>query len=379
MTATAKQPKAATGLSMIINRSELVDCLAACALGAKGRTPKEVLKCVRVTAGEKWVEFETTNLEVRVRRTARQLQVNATGVALVNAEDLLQAAQLADGDTVKLLVVSDALVVTGNSSHRKLYTQDVSNFPGAPIDEKELIRFKTTASAVHDAFGYIRHAVGEETRHYAYQAFTLERDGDRTMLAGMDGHRLAVKPMAGECGGELPGVIIHADNFSTATRAVGGEGDDEFVISVAESSILVECGDAECWMVRLQGTLPIWRDVIKIESDGGVKVAREPLLTAVMQASAAMSEEAKAMVVEASKGGLKLSMRSQFRGESAANLPCRVEGKETKFAVNARSLLDCLGAMVGDEVEWSWNDPGRPFSLKCGDETEIMMPVNMPA
>ena len=57
------------------NRAALAEALGLLTSGVPGRTPKPILRCVRITAGEKDVRICATDLEVGINYLVSEVQV----------------------------------------------------------------------------------------------------------------------------------------------------------------------------------------------------------------------------------------------------------------------------------------------------------------
>ena len=75
-------------MKLRFNRQEAADALAASCAVAAARTPKEILKCVRVEVLPDAMLFSTTDLELGLRVAVTQVEVDEPGETLVPAETL---------------------------------------------------------------------------------------------------------------------------------------------------------------------------------------------------------------------------------------------------------------------------------------------------
>ena len=72
-------------MKLRVNRQELADALGVVGAVAAPRSPKEILKCVLLRTCPDRLELEATDLEVGLRYTVSQVEVEAEGAALVLA------------------------------------------------------------------------------------------------------------------------------------------------------------------------------------------------------------------------------------------------------------------------------------------------------
>ncbi len=80
-------------MHVIVSRSALLEILGAASSVVASRTPKDVLKCVRLTTVQDGLLVSATDLEVGLRGTVRQVDIKTSGDALVPADKLMQIAR----------------------------------------------------------------------------------------------------------------------------------------------------------------------------------------------------------------------------------------------------------------------------------------------
>ena len=80
-------------MQVIVNRNALVEVLNMAAPVAASRTPRELLKCVRLTTVDGSLLVGATDLEVALRGEVRQVEVKTPGALLVPADKLMQIAR----------------------------------------------------------------------------------------------------------------------------------------------------------------------------------------------------------------------------------------------------------------------------------------------
>ena len=75
-------------MKVICNRGALLEALTVAGSVVASRTPKPVLQCVKLTAANDKLVIAATDLEVAVRYSDTQVQIEQPGETLVSFEDL---------------------------------------------------------------------------------------------------------------------------------------------------------------------------------------------------------------------------------------------------------------------------------------------------
>src|SRR5688500_14506466 len=123
-------------MKVICNRGALLDALNVTGNVVAARTPKPVLQCVKLTASDDRLTLAATDLEVAIRYSDSQVQVEQGGEALLPADKLRDIVRESMDDTLSIEVGSDtggssagAASIRGQDSHFKIFTQRPSDFP----------------------------------------------------------------------------------------------------------------------------------------------------------------------------------------------------------------------------------------------------------
>ncbi|HTW94411.1 MAG TPA: DNA polymerase III subunit beta, partial [Tepidisphaeraceae bacterium] len=124
-------------MKVICNRGSLLDALNIAGMAVATRTPKPVLQCVKLTAADKMLTVAATDLEVAIRYSDPQVQIEREGTALLAADKLRDIVRESVDDTLNLETSGEMAEIRGQDSHFKIYTQKESEFPPVPDFEGE--------------------------------------------------------------------------------------------------------------------------------------------------------------------------------------------------------------------------------------------------
>src|SRR4051795_6733009 len=125
-------------MKLICNRGALLEALSVAGNAVAQRTPKPVLMCVKLSASDDRLTIAATDLEVAIRYSDNQVQVEQAGETLVPADKLRDIVRESVDDTVAIEVsvekeAGDAggtfAHIRGQDSHFKIFTQRASDFP----------------------------------------------------------------------------------------------------------------------------------------------------------------------------------------------------------------------------------------------------------
>src|SRR3954454_25163073 len=119
-------------MKVICNRGALLEALTVTSNVVQARTPKPVLQCVKVTAADDRLTIGATDLEVAIRYSDAQVQIEQPGETLVPADKFRDIVRESVDDTLAIELQGDQAHIKGGDSHFKIFTQAVSEFPPVP-------------------------------------------------------------------------------------------------------------------------------------------------------------------------------------------------------------------------------------------------------
>ena len=172
------------------NRSALTEALGLLTTVVPARTPKPILRCVLITAGEKNVCISATDLEVGVKYTLSEVQVENPGQAVIQADRLAAIVRESSEEVLRLEETEGTYEITGADSHFTIYGQEPSQYPIVPDFEGEAdleIALDNLQSGVSKCI----FATARESSRYAINGILLEIKGKKLLLVATDGRRLA--------------------------------------------------------------------------------------------------------------------------------------------------------------------------------------------
>src|SRR5215210_6844963 len=116
-------------MKVICNRGALLEALMVAGNVVASRTPKPVLQCLKLTAEDNTMTIAATDLEVAIRYSNPQVQIEQAGETLVPADKFRDIVRESVDDTLSIEVTADNAHIRGQDSHFKIFTQKPADFP----------------------------------------------------------------------------------------------------------------------------------------------------------------------------------------------------------------------------------------------------------
>lgn len=361
------------------NRQEMADALAAASSVAAVRTPKEILKCVRLDVMPDVLMVSATDLELGLRWAVSQVEVDKPGEILVVADTLSRIVRECPDEVLSAEFSQNHLHIRGQGSHFKINTQwSVSEFPPVPNMEGEP-DFRVEQAALRRLIEWTVFAAARESTRYAINGVLWEINGDDLTLAATDGRRLSVgKTKIKKAHNKpIPSAIVPVKALQLFAR-LPAEAEAVANVKLTGNQMLVKVGRELLSTNLVEGHFPKYQDVIPSDCDREVTLDTQEFLGALKRASLLTNEESKGVRLSFQSGELTLSSRAPEQGEATISLPVTYKGDTIDIGFNPVFLTDMLRAVDTDEITFAMKEPNRPGLVKVGREfLHVVMPVNL--
>ncbi len=366
-------------MHVIVNRTALVEVLNMASGVAASRTPRDILKCVRLTTVDGTLLIGATDLEVALRGEVRQVEVKSPGTLLVPADKLMQIARESVDETLVIESEELACHIRGSDSHFEIYGQDPKEFPPVPDLEGDP-DIQVQATAMNRLIERTLFAVAKENTRYAINGVLWEKKGKKLCLVATDGRRLAeANGMAIKAGADDRRMIVPAKTMQVLQRMLPHMPEDvEVAVRFASNQVVVKAGSFVVSSPLVEGHFPQYEDVVPKDSDKRIELGTEELHSAVRRAALLASDQSKGVRLAFDNGVLVLSSRAPEQGEATISMRIDYKGEPLQIGFNPAFLADALRVVGTPTVQLELKESNRPGVLKAGPEfLYVIMPVSL--
>jgi len=360
------------------NRQEMSDAFVSICGVAASRTPKEVLKCVRIEAHGDFVLLLATDLEVGIRCAVNQVEVTETGEVLVLADMLAQIVRESTDDLLSLELEGNNLHVRGDDSHFQVVTQDVSEFPPVAMMDGDP-DFVITFGLIRRLTEWTLFAAARESTRYAIHGVFWEVAGEKLTMATTDGRRLSCGHGPIAVGGKEANwqAIVPVKALALISRATA-DPEAQVGVKMTASQLLLHVGPTTISTSLVEGRFPKYQDVIPTDCDKLVELNTLAFQSALKRAALLTNEESKGVRLSFAKDVLTLSSRAPEQGEATISLPVVYDHDPVEIGFNPTFLLDVLRVAHTDTISLAIKEANRPGVVRISDDlVYVVMPVNL--
>ncbi len=348
-----------------------------------------ILQNVLVKAHDGQIRLSTTNLEIAINCTVRG-KVDQGGEFTVPARLFSEYIGLLPSQNIDLNVQGTKLTVKSGKFETELHGIPATEFPVIP-EVSGGATFTVPVEDFRKAIGSVIFATAQhESRPElsgVFFGFNQSSNGVGTLtLAATDSYRLGetVLSLAESNPEDQLSVIVPARTVAELGRIIGIGHDEMSVpkaitIVVTENQIQFTTGAVELVSRLVMGQYPDYRQIVPTQFKTEALLPREEFMKAVKAASLFSKPGLYDVRLEFGPGRpLAIHAADAGTGEYHTEIEGAVTGSENHVVVNYKYLLDGLGAMNDDEVNFKMIDGSNPCLVTPKNKEEKYLYIVMP-
>ncbi len=286
-------------------------------------------------------------------------EVATPGAFAVPAKDFVERVkQMADGP-IEMAVKDNSLSLKSKGTARRFTMRGIpgDDFPPLPKRDADGATFSIEPHLLASVIAHTSFSIStDETRAHLNSLLLEWGDG---LLRGVstDGHRLS------KCERKIEGhasatmllplkALREIQNMSDSLYAdPSAEADGrKLTIAISGPSAFFMAGNTTFTVKLVDATFPPYAQVIPKDQAQIARAPRALLAEAIRAVSIAASEKGGGVKLSFGNGRLLLSSESAEKGDGTDELPIDFTGPSMSIGVNAKYLLDVLGALTSEEV-----------------------------
>ncbi len=362
------------------NRQALAEAMGLLTSVVPSRTPKPILLCVRITAGEKDVRICATDLEVGINYLLSEVQVEEPGDVVVPADKLAAIVRESIDDVLSFQAEDGTCQITGSDSHFTIFGQQADQYPAVPeFDGKADLEI--TLENLQLGIEQCLFATAKESTRYALNGVLWEIKGKKMTLVATDGRRLA------RCRVSLTSapakeiteakIIVPAKTMSLLDKISAGEKEIA-AVKLVNNQILISCRNVVISSNLVEGNFPKYEDIIPTDYDKKLTLSTEDTLSAVRRSALLTTEESRGIKLSVSEGSIVFSCRAPETGDAQINSTVDYKGEPIEIGFNPQFMIEALRVIRTPDFELELGQSDRPGLIKSGkDFLYVLMPINL--
>lgn len=361
------------------NRVELLSAFSKMLLVAPERSPKPILKFVKLTVGGDATSLTATNLEMSL-----VLGLTATESALGSVllprclEQFLIAAK---DDCVNISTVDRKLIVACGEMQFESRPDDAGEFPDVQRFGGPRQKYEVAGASLNRLIDRTAFAADSESSRYALGGVLFDCDGKRLIGVATDGRRLSKIEFSAKSKGKWKPSDDSCIVPSEAIRVLAQlfDGHAGVAIECRTGSISFTGADVSFAARTIEGRFPKWRDVVCVNRNNYVSIQTPvSLLRDTITAVAFVTTpEFNGVEIEFDGSGkLRCSAGSGERGQATAIAVSSHFGEAVSTLIDPKYIMKFLDSLESDDVTLAFGKPDEAIILRTDDGSEyVVMPL----
>ncbi len=342
------------------------------------RTPKDILKNVKLQVGGGKATLIGTDQEVGIRYEIPGVETDSSGEVLLPKDRLMAILRELSDDGIDLEVTEKALWVRSGHSEFRLSAEDPAEFP--PVQAFDATAYHVVpAASFREMIKRTIFATDPESSRYALGGVLLEFGKDKLTMAATDSRRLAVVSCVSSEVGTIEARATHPVVPAKALALIEKSitDDQDVYVAVYPNSVLVKVGSSTIYSRLVEGRFPRYADVIPNNSVTDVDMVVSPFYSAVRQAQIVTNEESRGVDFTFENGTLRLTSVAADIGQSKVEIPISYDASAVTITFDPRYISDFLRILdPSSAVKLQLTDGDSAAVLKTDDGyIYVIMPL----
>lgn len=381
-----------------VSKKDLLRVLGRCQGVADKKSTMPVLGNVLLRATSETLDLAATDLIVAVSGSV-PAKVEKPGSIAVGAKDLFDRVRMMPEGQIGIEVSDGSNITIRSLTSARRYTLSGlpgEDFPRLPAPEGDSwVEIDVASMSRLIATTYFSISTDETRLHLASALFELE--DNRARMVTTDGHRLSkMEVRAPELSGKatmlipLKGILelkrLCDDAQSDSGKGADAENKGEAAkVRILQSgpNVFFELGGFHFSVKLVDAQFPPYGQVIPAQSSVAIRAPRLSFSEALKAVSLAASDRTGGVKLSLTKNQLRVESESPEAGEGFDEVSVDYVGSPLTIGLNARYLLEVLGAIVDDEVILGITGELDPAVIRPGGSREnqdylaVVMPMRI--
>lgn len=367
-------------MKLTVTQENLNKALSIVSRIASSRTPLPILSNILIKTDNNRLLLAATNLEIAIT-VYIGTKIENKGSLTIPAKLLSEFVGNLPKNNIEIENKNLHINIKSGMYESTINGLPADEFPNLPvINEKTATIFKIPTNTLKQAISQtIIAASHDSTRPMLTGGYLHTKDGE-LYIAATDGYRLAERHISDTKIKSKVDAIIPVSSLQEVVRIIP-EDQSEIEVLIDDNQVRFRVNDVELTSKLIDATFVDYRQLIPNTQDIRVVINKEEFTRIVKVASLFARESAGGITIKTDSKEKTISIHSVASqlGENTSTANGDIVGDGT-ITLNSRYLLEALGCIDGETVEFSFNGKLSPSVLADADVKKsnyqhIIMPL----
>ncbi len=364
-------------MDIIIQRETLLKPLQVISSIAEKKQTLPILSNVLLSIKNKKLYLFGTDMEVELVGFVEIDSILSEGMITVCARKLFDACRLSTGETVRLTLENNYLVVRAGESCFMLNTLPPQDFPS--LEEGAYSsQFCVKQSHLKNLFAKTYFAMGQQdVRHYL-NGVLLDIRQHAIKCVATDGHRLALTMIQDENIGDIEAkVILPRKSVLELIRLFSDERENDITVQIGESRFRVSTPEYIFTSKLINAQYPDYNRLIP--KGNAVAVGdREVIKQALTRASILLTDKFRGIRFQLEVDKLRITANNESQEQADEAISLEYAGKSIEIGFNVAYLLDAISAITAKTIRCVFTGPSEGVLIESAEDDQslyVVMPM----
>lgn len=365
-------------MELTVTQENLSKALGSASRVASSKAQLPILSNILLRTDSNRLMVAATNLEIASSQLIGT-EIVTDGAITVPARLITEFVASLPKGKVSLRVAGDKLHIESGNYKSVINSTVADDFPELPvIDDKQAVIYTLSAHLLKQAVTQtILTTSSDATRAVLTGVYWHSHNG-YLYLAATDGYRLSERKLI-ETKSEVS-AIIPTSTLQEVLRTIGDD-DSEVDVLFDEMQVRFRTGTTELTSQLIDGNFPDYRQLIPVESETNITIARSDFAQITKVAGLFARESGGSVVITADseKDAVSLHSVASELGENTSEAKADVTA-DGQITLNSKYLTEALGVIDDKKVSFRFTGKLSPCVLKgvdkdSGDYVHVIMPL----
>lgn len=380
-----------------ISQTDFSKALSTSGKSVLSRANLPILSNILIKAHGGSIEILATDLETATKVNLK-CKVSANGESTVNSKILFEFVSQISGGDVTVEKLGEELLVSAKGYSARFNTMPSEEFPAIPKIEKG-IELEIESVELIRAIGKTVFSAAQDEGRPILTGVLWDISKNKIRMIATDGYRLGYDEVSLSNSKDITPMKINvpakalAEVAKILIESEPEEGDQnekgqifKLLIAEGKNQISFKLGGIEFTSRLIEGEFPNWQKIIPNEFNTKVKINKDEFIKLVKVASIFAKDSGNIIKLKFESKGNKqgsLSVTAASSQVGSGDARCEVDmiGSGGEIAFNYRYLLEILGVINDEEVNFEMNESLNPGKITGqnpkGTFFHIVMPVRL--
>ncbi len=370
-------------MKLKVPQTDLTKALKASEKSHLSRANLPVLSNILLTADKNTLDVLSTNLETAIRVTL-PCEGEVDGKITVPGRAFMDFVGQLPDQPLTCEVLGEELLVETRGYSARFATMPAEEFPAIPkIEGGKTIEL--AAAVFAKAAGQVAFCAAQDEGRPTLAGILCEFTKQKFLMVATDGFRLGHVSIPIEGPASSIKVIIPAKTVTEMIKLAEEAEEEESQLTITIADTLTQAnfklGNVEFTSRLIEGEFPHWQKIIPATFATSAKISRDELVRRVRIAAVFARDSGNIVRFKFEGKKLMISATTSQVGSNETEMEAEVSGRGGEIAFNYRYILEALGVIDSEVVNFEMSEsltPGRltPPEAKSG-LFHIIMPVRL--